>query len=244
MAAAIDPPTMPKHPSRPCSTSITFIEPAAPTADAAGATQQLREQGRGVGSERECGTMPPVGRRDGVARLEHRAHADRDRLLALVEVRGSRHLLALEEPLDLILEDTDPEHRGVELFQLGHDGGAVDWRRTSSGGVAIICSWASAPLSCARSDSQGRRTELLHRDPDGGQRWLHVVGERHVVVRDQREAARDVEAELRRRGHGADRLRERGGEYRRDLRGLGSGACVRPRRPRAPCTTCGRPAPA
>ena len=56
---------------------------------------------------------------DRVAGLEQVADADRDRLLALVEVRGSLDLVVQEEPVHRVLELPDAHHPLVEALEVG-----------------------------------------------------------------------------------------------------------------------------
>ena len=95
------------------------VHRAAPAAVGAGlAPEELGEQRRLVDAERERRAVTAVRRGHGVARLEHVADADRDRLLALVEVRRALDLVVEEEPVDGILEQPDAQHPLVERLEL------------------------------------------------------------------------------------------------------------------------------
>ena len=114
MAAAIEPPTMPKQPIRPYSRSMTFIDAAAAAVGAGRAAEQLGGECGRIDAERERRTVPAVGRGDLVAGPQRGAHADGDGLLALVEVRRALDLVAHEEAEDGVLEEADPQHRQVQ----------------------------------------------------------------------------------------------------------------------------------
>ena len=87
----------------------------AAAADAGGAAEHLGHQPLGVGAGRERVAVAAVGAGDPVARLERGADADRDRLLAGVEVGRAVHLAAQEQPVDLALEQADQQHAAVPL---------------------------------------------------------------------------------------------------------------------------------
>src|SRR5579884_407340 len=71
---------------------------------------------------REAVAVPAMRRGDVVVLAKRRADADRDALLADVEVREAGHLRAAVEIVHLLLEEADPRHRAVHLErELGAD---------------------------------------------------------------------------------------------------------------------------
>src|SRR5581483_10811603 len=77
--------------------------------------EQLGEHPARLGALREAVTVPAVRRRDPVVPAERGAHADRDPLLADVQVRQARHLRAPVQLVRLLLEEPDQRHPGVHL---------------------------------------------------------------------------------------------------------------------------------
>ena len=123
MAAAIDPPTIPKHPISPCCEVDHVHRARAPAAHAGLAAEQLGHQRLGVDAQGQRVAVPAVGPGHPVSVGEHAAHADRARLLAGVQVRRAVDLALLKQRLDRVLEAADERHALVELqAQLGVDG--------------------------------------------------------------------------------------------------------------------------
>ena len=109
------PPTIPKQPISRSSGELTFIEPATAAVYPGRAAEHLVEQRLRVDAERERVPVPPVRRGDAVALLEQAREADRDGLLARVQVRRPVDLAAQEERLDEVLEPADQAHAPVEV---------------------------------------------------------------------------------------------------------------------------------
>ena len=91
----------------------------ASTAKAGLPSQQLCEQARRIGAACEEDAVAAVGCRDRVLGLERRADADRNGLLALVEVNRPLDLVREEEPLREVFEDPDLDHRLVAALEFG-----------------------------------------------------------------------------------------------------------------------------
>ena len=83
------------------------------------AAEELAEQGGLVDPHRQAGAVAAIRGGDRVPLLEQVADADRDRLLPLVEVRGSLHLVVQEEPVHRVLELADAHHPLVEAREVG-----------------------------------------------------------------------------------------------------------------------------
>ena len=163
VAAAMLPPTIPKQPIRPCSRSMTFIEPARPPqvpvarpiSSAASPAGRCRWRARGRGR----GRWRPRGRPARRPR-PRRPRWPRGRCTGAWS-RGPR---PQEQALDLVLEAADPEHRGVGAAERGgvlrrggrrlHGPPGVGWgiggRRHAPAGVAPATAgagWCAAPTA-------------------------------------------------------------------------------------------------
>ncbi len=88
------PPTIPKLADQPVRRRGHVHRAGEAAVDARRAAEHLVEQRLRVDAERERVPVAAVGRRDAVAVLEHAREADRDRLLARVEVRRPVDLAA------------------------------------------------------------------------------------------------------------------------------------------------------
>src|SRR5215204_1070130 len=77
--------------------------------------------------------MAAVGVRLDVAWAHRGDGPDRDRLLALAEVRSALDLPAHEQLLDLLLEQPDADHRLVPAQAIGGSGGRVSHQCAASG---------------------------------------------------------------------------------------------------------------
>src|SRR5207244_2057392 len=78
------------------------------------ASEQLRHHPFDVGALRNEVAMAAVSARDPVAVSKNRAGADRDRLLANVEMNKPRQLPELEQLLHLLLKGPNPNHALVQ----------------------------------------------------------------------------------------------------------------------------------
>ena len=106
-------PTIALAPMLPFEVSMRCIDPPTPFEPAGRATHQLRERDLGLHAQRERLAVTAVRVRLDVARLHGRDRPDRDRLLALAQVRRALDQTGHEELLDLLLEDPDLEHLAV-----------------------------------------------------------------------------------------------------------------------------------
>ena len=75
-------------------------------------------------------------------------------------------------------------------------GGAVEPRITSSGASSSWRAGASISLELLEHQVRGGRAELVVRDPNGRERRLEAVDERHVVVADDRDVIGAAQAAL------------------------------------------------
>ena len=91
-----------------------FIEPARPPLTPVARPSISSSSALRIDAERQRVPVAAVGRGDAVAILEDARDADRNGLLARVEVRRPVDLAAEEERLDQILEAADQDHRPVE----------------------------------------------------------------------------------------------------------------------------------
>src|SRR4051812_37214070 len=84
--------------------------PATPAAEAALAAQDLAERSIERRTHRQHRAMAAVGAGHRAPLLDRRARPDRDRFLALAEVRGRPHQIAAEQVHHLVLEHADLDH--------------------------------------------------------------------------------------------------------------------------------------
>ena len=206
VAAAIEPPTIPKQPISPFSRSTTFIEPARPP--------QTPVARPSISATSASGSVPAArrGRGRGRCRRPSRprrapADADRDGLLAGVEVRRAVDLALEEEPVDLVLEVPDHQHPAVAVERRRALCARASVRRASrhrarrpqAVGDRRVLRKSSRPRrgACTRSGRRSRRRGSRCRSaPDdllggGGDRERHVelarrVGAEPEVLQQQR----------------------------------------------------------
>ena len=86
-------------------------------AEAVRLAEDLRHRAVQRSPHREHGTVAAVGASHGVARSEHAARTDGDRLLPLTEMRAAADEVLHEEAHHLVLEEPDLEHLPVQVDQ-------------------------------------------------------------------------------------------------------------------------------
>ena len=185
VAAAMLPPTIPKQPTRPCSRSITFIEPARPPQTPVARPSISAASASGLGALRERVAVAAVGARHPVV-LGSSAQQTPTGTASCPDGEVGRAVdVALEEePVHLALEEPDREHPAVGL-EVG--GGRVLGAR-SGGGLrprhagqaedpAAVRSTLPSPSPSDTSASSDTRSR-----PDALRLQLEQRREVHVVV--------------------------------------------------------------